>query len=86
MNIYDFFRQWNQNGKTHHRAVLYLTVEYDDTTAADIHFDTIGSTPTLLAALEETLIHNDGLRLFFTIALRRAQTRLNKAKDDQQDK
>lgn len=86
MNIQDTLRQWANSGQPHHRAALYLSVEYDDTTAADIHFDTIGSTPTLLAALEETLIHNDGLRLFFTIALRRAQTRLNKAKDDQQDK
>lgn len=86
MNIYDFFRQWNQNGKNHHRAALCLTVEHDDTAAADLHFDTIGSTTALLAALEEMLIRNDSLRLFFTIALRRAQTRLNKAKDDQQDK
>lgn len=86
MNITDYLQQWANDGQPHHRAALYLTVEYDDITAADIHFDTIGSTPALLAALEEILKCNDSLRLFFTIALRRAQTRLNKAKDDQQDK
>lgn len=80
MNIYDFFRQWANGGQPHHRAALYLSVEYDDTTAADISIDTIGSMPALLAALDEILISNDSLRLFFTIALRRAQTRINKAK------
>lgn len=80
MNITDTLRQWANSGQPHHRAALYLTVEYDDNAAADLHFDTIGSTPALLAALEETLIRNDSLRLFLTIALRRAQTRINKAK------
>lgn len=81
MDIYNYLRQWAKNGKNHHRAALCLTVEHDDTAAADLHFDTIGSTTALLAALEEMLIRNDSLRLFLSIALRRAQTQLNKAKE-----
>lgn len=86
MNIPDTLRQWANSGQPHHRAALYLTVEYDDSAAADFHFDTIGSAPALLAALEETLIRNDSLRLFVTIVLRRAQSKVNKPKtapDDQ---
>ena len=76
MNIPDTLRQWANDGQPHHRAALYLTVEYDDQAAADLHFDAIGSHPALLAALEETLIRNDSLRLFVTIALKRALSKV----------
>lgn len=80
MNISDTIRQWTQQAQPHHRAAFYLTVEYDANAEANLHFDTIGSAPALLAALEETLIRNDSLRLFLTIALRRARVKVAKDK------
>lgn len=84
MNINDTIRQWAKEDQPRHRAAIYLTVEYDDNADAELYFDTIGSLPALLAALEKALIHNDSLRQLLTIALRRAQGKV--AKDKATDK